>query len=389
MCGARCGVAQADFVDDLPWGLDTRIGEQGLSLSGGQRQRLALARAVVGRPSVLVFDDPLSALDIHTEAQVELALRSVLRGTTALVVAHRASTVLLADRVALLAHGRIAAVGTHTELMATVPEYRALLASSRTRQDATTPSCRNESRRDAGRCDMTATPTPVPLLDPEGDDAWRGVAAEDRTDISAGVGLRLQARSRRLLRSLVRPHRGTALLAGIVVVLSELAYLVGSARSRVRHRHRGARADRGRLPARWSVRRWSTSRPASVTRSGKAIFVRLAARVAQAVLLDLRGRVFAHSQALSLSFHEKYTSGKVISRMTSDLDALGDLAEEGLEGLVSGVLSVLAISVTLLVLDLRLGLIALAAFCRSFWPRGGSSAAPGSSTAGPARRSPP
>ncbi|HEY4991300.1 MAG TPA: ABC transporter ATP-binding protein, partial [Nakamurella sp.] len=75
-------VAQAGFVDDLPWGLDTRIGEQGLSLSGGQRQRLALARAVVGRPVVLVLDDPLSALDIHTEAQVERSLRSVLSGTT-------------------------------------------------------------------------------------------------------------------------------------------------------------------------------------------------------------------------------------------------------------------------------------------------------------------
>jgi ATP-binding cassette, subfamily B, bacterial len=123
-------IAQADFVDQLPWRLDTRIGEQGLSLSGGQRQRLALARAVVGEPSVLVFDDPLSALDIHTEAQVEQALRSVLHRTTALVVAHRASTVMLADRVALLAHGRVAAVGTHSELMATVPEYAALLASA-------------------------------------------------------------------------------------------------------------------------------------------------------------------------------------------------------------------------------------------------------------------
>ncbi|MET0862972.1 MAG: ABC transporter ATP-binding protein [Nakamurella sp.] len=122
-------VAQADFVLDLPWGLDTRIGEQGLSLSGGQRQRLALARAVVGRPPVLVLDDPLSALDIHTESQVERALRSVLAGTTALVVAHRASTVLLADRVALLVDGRIGAVGTHSELMATEPRYRDLLAS--------------------------------------------------------------------------------------------------------------------------------------------------------------------------------------------------------------------------------------------------------------------
>jgi ATP-binding cassette subfamily B protein len=121
-------VARAEFVRDLPWGLDTRLGEQGLTLSGGQRQRLALARAVLGRPRVLVLDDPLSALDIHTEAQVERALRNVLRETTALVVAHRASTVLLADRVALLSGGTLVAVGTHSELLATVPAYRDLLA---------------------------------------------------------------------------------------------------------------------------------------------------------------------------------------------------------------------------------------------------------------------
>jgi ATP-binding cassette, subfamily B, bacterial len=124
-------VASADgFVAALPWGLDTRIGEQGMSLSGGQRQRLALARAVAGRPPVLVLDDPLSALDVHTEAEVEAALRRVLGGVTALVVAHRPSTVQLADRVALLDAGRITAVGTHTELLATVPEYRRLLAST-------------------------------------------------------------------------------------------------------------------------------------------------------------------------------------------------------------------------------------------------------------------
>jgi ATP-binding cassette subfamily B protein len=121
-------VAQAEFVHDLPWGLATRIGEQGLSLSGGQRQRLALARAVLGRPSVLVLDDPLSALDVHTEALVERALRDVLAGTTALVVAHRPSTVLLADRVALLAGGRIVAVGRHSDLLAEMPAYRNLLA---------------------------------------------------------------------------------------------------------------------------------------------------------------------------------------------------------------------------------------------------------------------
>jgi ATP-binding cassette, subfamily B, bacterial len=123
-------VARAEeFVDNLPWGLDTRIGEQGLSLSGGQRQRLALARAVAGHPAVLVLDDPLSALDVHTEAEVEAALRRVLKGVTALVVAHRPSTVQLADRVAMLVDGRIAATGTHAQLLADNEEYRNLLST--------------------------------------------------------------------------------------------------------------------------------------------------------------------------------------------------------------------------------------------------------------------
>ncbi|MFI1975976.1 ABC transporter ATP-binding protein [Streptomyces wedmorensis] len=123
------GVAQADgFVGRLPEGSATQVGEQGLSLSGGQRQRLALARAVVGRPRFLILDDPLSALDVHTEARVEAALREVLRETTALVVAHRPSTVMLADRVALLSRGRIAAVGTHQELLRSSQEYAWLMS---------------------------------------------------------------------------------------------------------------------------------------------------------------------------------------------------------------------------------------------------------------------
>ncbi|WP_405731055.1 ABC transporter ATP-binding protein/permease [Streptomyces sp. NBC_00028] len=126
-------IAQADFAHALPQGTDTRIGEQGLSLSGGQRQRLALARAVVGRPRFLVLDDPLSALDVHTEAAVEAALRDVLADTTALIVAHRPSTVLLADRVALLSNGRITAVGTHHELLRTNAEYAHLMSGSEDR----------------------------------------------------------------------------------------------------------------------------------------------------------------------------------------------------------------------------------------------------------------
>lgn len=122
-------IAQAEFVAALPEGADTKVGEEGLSLSGGQRQRLALARAVAAKPAVLVLDDPLSALDVDTEARVEAGLRRVLATTTALVVAHRPSTVQLADRVALLENGRVTAVGTHSELLASNEHYRFVISS--------------------------------------------------------------------------------------------------------------------------------------------------------------------------------------------------------------------------------------------------------------------
>jgi ATP-binding cassette subfamily B protein len=122
-------IAQADFVYELPQGLETKIGEEGLSLSGGQRQRLALARAVAAKPAVLVLDDPLSALDVDTEALVEAALRKVLKKTTALIVAHRPSTVQLADRVALMQDGKIVAVGKHTDLLSSNDHYRYVISS--------------------------------------------------------------------------------------------------------------------------------------------------------------------------------------------------------------------------------------------------------------------
>ncbi len=121
-------VAQAGFVWDLPWGLETRVGEQGYTLSGGQRQRLALARAVLGSPQVLVLDDPLSSVDVHTEATIEAALASVLEGVTGLLVVHRPSTLALADRVALIDGGEVAAIGSHSSLMRSNELYRALLA---------------------------------------------------------------------------------------------------------------------------------------------------------------------------------------------------------------------------------------------------------------------
>lgn len=153
---AAVDIASAGFVHDLPFGLDTRIGEQGMSLSGGQRQRLSLARAIVADPAILVLDDTLSALDVHTEAAVTEALRTALRGVTGVVVAHRASTVLLADRVALLEHGTITHVGTHAELLATVPRYRYLLSAENELDDG----CERDEPWEA-------------------DQAWRGAQLEE------------------------------------------------------------------------------------------------------------------------------------------------------------------------------------------------------------------
>ncbi|MEU3741125.1 ABC transporter ATP-binding protein [Streptomyces sp. NPDC032198] len=172
-------IAQADFAHALPQGTATQVGEQGLSLSGGQRQRLALARAVVGTPSFLVLDDPLSALDVHTEALVEAALRRVLKDTTALVVAHRPSTVLLADRVALLSDGRITAIGTHQELLRGNGEYAWLMsgagATPTTGETGPAPeaeqwdpaSARGHAGRtpSAGKPDARLTPTPKTQAD--------------------------------------------------------------------------------------------------------------------------------------------------------------------------------------------------------------------------------
>ncbi|MBX8687205.1 ATP-binding cassette domain-containing protein [Mycobacterium sp. 20091114027_K0903767] len=144
-------IAAAQFVYDLPFGLDTRIGEQGMSLSGGQRQRLSLARAILAAPKILVLDDTLSALDVHTEAKVTEALGRVLRGVTGIIVAHRASTVLLADKVALLQNGTITHIGTHAQLLAQVPQYRYLLAADDELDDACERTCEWEDDEELGR----------------------------------------------------------------------------------------------------------------------------------------------------------------------------------------------------------------------------------------------
>jgi ATP-binding cassette subfamily B protein len=176
-------IAAAQFVYDLPFGLDTRIGEQGMSLSGGQRQRLSLARAILAAPKILVLDDTLSALDIHTEAVVEEALRRVLHHVTGIVVAHRASTVLLADKVALLhrvdsSGATITHIGTHADLLASVPQYRYLLAADDELDDGVERACAWQDDEDRNRLGQAYEEQEALNKAPAASDRNRFVASE-------------------------------------------------------------------------------------------------------------------------------------------------------------------------------------------------------------------
>ncbi|HEU0087232.1 MAG TPA: ABC transporter ATP-binding protein [Pseudonocardiaceae bacterium] len=193
------------------------------------------------------------------------------------------------------------------------------------------------------------------------EEQWRGVATEDLERIDTATGLRLAARSRRLLGSLLRPHlRRVAVAAGLLVV-DQAALLAGPLLI-------AAAIDRG-IPAALAGRpgplAWCIVGYA-VAGAGDALlvraFLRLSGRIGQDVLLDLRERVFAQIQRLSLAFHERYTSGRVISRLTSDLDSLQDLLDEGLDGFFVSLLSIVGIGTMLLVLDVPLGLVALTGF---------------------------
>ena len=193
-------------------------------------------------------------------------------------------------------------------------------------------------------------------------DAWRGVAAERTDDVTGGLAGLLRQRSRRLLGELLRPHRRAVALAAVLIVVQNAAAMAGPYLVKLG-------IDRGIPP----MQRGEGSRTlilvvvaflaaTAVQAVTMNAFIRLTGRIGQDVLIDLRHRVFSHLQSLSLSFHEHYTSGRVISRLTSDIDAIGDLLDEGLQSLVVAALSIVSIGTILLVLDVPLGLTALAVF---------------------------
>ena len=386
---AAAQVAHADgFVTALPNGYDTMVGERGLTLSGGQRQRIALARAVLSDPRILILDDATSAVDATTEEAINASLRSVMAGRTTLLVAHRRSTLHLADRVVVMDGGRVVEQGSHEELVERSSVYRALLtgieedtdeqAGDRIEAlavaaDATTASAwagggngagaaRRYSAQTIGAPTLGAglgrssgggwrrslAPTPellarVARLKPVRDVAQVDLAAES----AAMPGFTLA----RLLRDFRRP-----LLLGLALVLLDaLASLIGPVLVKTG-------IDQG-------VSVGSTS--VLFTASALFLVVTLAdlidgigesfvtGRTAQRVMLSLRVRIFAQLQRLSLDYYEREMAGRIMTRMTTDVDQFESLVENGLLSALVSFATFAGVGIALVAFNLELGLCTL------------------------------
>ena len=374
-------LAQAStFVEALPEGYDSLVGERGLTLSGGQRQRIALARALLVEPRILILDDATSAVDAETEAAIFDALRGV-RTRATLVLAHRRSTLTLADRVAVLDNGRIIDTGTVDELDRRCPLFRALLAGGdgdanddTDREPTAEPSADTlwpESAPEA-TVEPGAVSTPAPGGGGGHGTAMAGAfgslaptpaisravaalppATEDPA--ASGVELRRPDPEFRLSR-LLSPVR--LLLAAVVVLLAldSLASIAFPSLVRYAVDSGVAGGDSNTLwiatsigvvlaAASWFVVCWTTV---------------ITARAGERVLFGLRVRSYAHIQRLGLDYYERELSGRIMTRMTTDVDALSSFIQTGASTAVVSVLTVVGIAAALLVTDPALGLVALA-----------------------------
>ena len=366
---AAAVLAEADgFVTALPQGYDTVIGERGLTLSGGQRQRLAIARAVLGGPRLLVLDDATSAVDPRVEARINERLQQAA-GRTTLVVAHRRSTLLLADRVVVLDGGRVVAEGTVEQLEATSPVFRRLF--SPTADDAAVSANARQSLNAT-----TANAFTAPLLG--GRAAPAGVGQSGNIAGAAAASPELLAQVAALppadgepdvpddvaraadpaftLRRLVRPVRRWLLLGLLLVGLDAAARLVLPALVRTG-------VDRG-------VTEGSAATLLVVSAAALALVlgdwavssasVRVAGRTGERLLYLLRVKTFAHLQRLGLDYYEREPAGRIMTRMTTDVDALSAFLQTGLATLVVSALTVSGVLVALVLLSPSLALVVLA-----------------------------
>jgi ATP-binding cassette subfamily B protein len=378
---AAAHAAQAhEFIERLPKGYDTVVGEQGLTLSGGQRQRVALARALITDPRLLVLDDATSAIDPRLEAEIHAALRELMCGRTTLVIAHRRSTLNLADRIVVLDKGRVVDTGTHEELTARCPLYRLLITGPEdddvtleealrgpaSQRGAALPGLRSDegatreggaSRRPGGErgdwSGMLASLPPSPELLAQVD-ALPPVKDEPHVDVSQARAADRQFSLRRLLKPLT-----FALIAGLV--LDGLDALAGLALpALVRNGiDNGVQAKvfHGVLvvsliglaivAADWLV---NIAETMVVGRNGERL------------LYTLRVKLFAQLQRLGLDFYERELSGRIMTRMTTDVDALSSFLQTGLITMVSAVLTFFGVLAALLIINLKLGLAVLCIF---------------------------
>jgi len=370
---AAARAAQAhEFIARLPQGYDTVVGEQGLTLSGGQRQRVALARALITDPRVLVLDDATSAIDPRLEAEIHAALRAVMRGRTTLIIAHRRSTLNLADRIVVLDSGRVADTGTHAELEERCPLYRRLIVSGeyddeavRTVEDvlddraiaAATAAGAGRARHRAAAAGSAGPAAGALASLPPSPELLAQVDALSPANDEPDVDLaRARAGDKHFtLRRLLRPLT-LALVIGLV--LDGLDALAGLAlpalvRNGIDH---GVEAKAFHaivlvslvglaiVLADWVVNRAETM---VVGRNGERL------------LYTLRVKLFAQLQRLGLDFYERELSGRIMTRMTTDVDALSTFLQTGLVTMVSSVLTFFGVLVALLIIDLQLGLAVL------------------------------
>jgi ATP-binding cassette subfamily B protein len=375
-----------DFIEQLPRGYDTVVGERGLTLSGGQRQRVALARALVSDARILVLDDATSAVDSVVEERIHAALREIMKGRTTLLVAHRRSTLHLADRIAVLDEGRVVEVGTHEELMEKSALYRSLL-SGLEREDAeavgdrievlatlrplatvpSPPQVQTDQSRPAASYRSIGAPSMGPGL-MGGGGGWRLNLAPTPELLARVAALRpvrdfptvdLETESRRdrhfSLRRLLLEHRRSLGLGLALVVVDALASLAGPVLVKQGIDNGVASGSKGVLFAASAI--YLVITLADLIDEIGSTFV--TGRVAQRIMMSLRIRIWAHLQRLSLDYYEREMAGRIMTRMTTDVDQFESLIENGLLSALVSMVTFVGVGVALLLLNPELGLVTM------------------------------
>jgi ATP-binding cassette subfamily B protein len=354
LAAARAAGADA-FIAALPDTYETVVGERGYTLSGGQRQRIALARALLTNPRILILDDATSSIDVRTEEEIHHTLRTLMPGRTTILVAHRRSTLDLADRIVVVDDGRVLDSGTHAELMRRCTLYRTLLSG---------PDDDIEGADEllAGSRSITAEAWPEDAEDDPYAGAAPGMAPSlemreliaklppivDRADVD--LAREMQPHANFTLGAFVRPYTARLLLGLSFVVLTALAALGGPAIIRFGVDHGVGHRDTGPL---WiasglflalALGNWGLTWAANLTTS----------RTSQQLLYALRVRVFAQLQRLGFDYYDREMAGRIMTRMTSDIEAFQSLFQQGIVGAGMNVLSFFGAAVVLALMSPRL-----------------------------------